>query len=59
MMRYSAKGEVTGNPSNQLFGIDFHDFIQGEQSATNMELAQEFGVTLRTVRNLKKKLERN
>ncbi|WP_458412388.1 RNA polymerase subunit sigma-70 [Schinkia sp. CFF1] len=59
MMRYSAKGEVTGNPVNQLFGVDFHDFLQEEQSSTNMELAQEFGVDLRSVKNLKKKMGRS
>lgn len=59
MVRYSAKGELTGNPTNQLFGVDFHDFMQKEQSGTSMEIAQEFGVTLRTVKDLKKRLERN
>lgn len=59
MMRYSAKGEVTGNPANQLFGVDFHDFMQHEQSSTNIELAQEFGITLRTVKAMKKKIARN
>lgn len=59
MMRYSAKGELTGNPVNQLFGVDFHDFMQSEQSGTSMEIAQEFGVSLRTVKDLKKRMERN
>lgn len=59
MMRYSAKGEITGSPANQLFGVDFHDFMQKEQSGTSMEIAQEFGVTLRTVKDLKKRMERN
>ncbi|WP_017755920.1 hypothetical protein [Calidifontibacillus oryziterrae] len=58
-MRYSSKSEITNNPTNQLFGVDFHDFIQKEQTSSNMELAQEFGVDLRTIKNMKRKLERN
>lgn len=59
MMRYSSKGEITNKPENQLFGIDFHDFMQQEQSSTNLELAQEFGITLRSVKAMKKKIARN
>ncbi|GLB58326.1 hypothetical protein NCCP133_04590 [Cytobacillus sp. NCCP-133] len=44
---------------NQLFGVDFHDFIQKEQNSNMIELASEFGLTLRDVRKLKKKLERS
>ncbi|GAA2716104.1 hypothetical protein GCM10009865_48000 [Aeromicrobium ponti] len=44
---------------NQLFGLDFHDFIQKEQSSNMIELASEFGLTLKDVRKLKKKLERS
>lgn len=58
-MRYSTKGEITNSPSNQLFGVDFHDFMQHEQTSTNMELAQEFGLSLRAVKDMKRKLERN
>ncbi|WP_102345449.1 RNA polymerase subunit sigma-70 [Bacillus sp. Marseille-P3661] len=58
-MRYSAKGEITNNPTNQLFGVDFHDFMQQETGSSNMELAQEFGVTLRAVKDMKKRIGRN
>ena len=57
-MRHSAKGKITTNPVNQLFGIDFHDLIQQENTSAYMEI-QEFGVSLQTVKNFKKKMERN
>jgi hypothetical protein len=59
VMRFSSKGEITGNPLNQIFGVDFHDFMQQENSSSNLELAQEFGVTLRSVKEMKKRVERN
>ncbi|MBU8905515.1 hypothetical protein [Desertibacillus haloalkaliphilus] len=45
--------------ADQLFHVDFHDFINHEQHQTNMELADEFGLSLREVNVLKKKLSRN
>ena len=44
---------------NQLFNVDFHDFIQQEQSAGVIELASEFGLSIREVKNLKKQLHRS
>lgn len=44
---------------NQLFGVDFHDFIQREQQASMFELASEFGLSLGDVKKLKKHLERS
>ncbi|WP_374722400.1 hypothetical protein [Peribacillus tepidiphilus] len=57
-MRFSDKGNLSHNGENQLFGVDFHDFIQKEQSSNMIELASEFGLNLRDVKKLKKKLER-
>lgn len=44
---------------NGLFGVNFHDFIQKEADATHVELASEFGLTLKDVKMLKKKLSRS
>ncbi|MCT8139548.1 RNA polymerase subunit sigma-70 [Anaerobacillus sp. CMMVII] len=58
-MRAGSKQTGTGNGHHQLIGVDFHDFIQREQNATNYELAEEYGISLRSVKDLKKKLSRN
>jgi hypothetical protein len=58
-MRFSDKGMSASFGENQLFGVDFHDFIQKEQSSQVVELASEFGLSLRDVRKLKKQLERS
>lgn len=55
-MKFSEKGQTTLNGANQVLGVDFHDFIQKEHSANLVELASEFDVNVRTIKNLKKKL---
>ena len=59
IMRFGDKGMSAKLGENQLFGVDFHDFIQKEQSSNMVELASEFGLTVRDVRKLKKHLERS
>lgn len=58
-MRHSEKGLWTQESGNKLLGVDFHDFIQREQSSTMVELASEFGLAMKDVRKLKKQLERS
>ncbi len=58
-MRASDKNNMIQKAENKLFGIDFHDFIQKEQTDTMVELATEFGLTVGDVRKLKKRLERS
>lgn len=58
-MRFSDKGMSIQQGENQLFGVDFHDFLQKEQSSNMIELASEFGLSMRDVRKLKKHLERS
>jgi hypothetical protein len=58
MMRFSEKGMSASSGENQLFGVDFHDFMQREQQATTYELASEFGLSMGEVKKLKKRLER-
>ena len=52
-MRYSEKGFITQNAGKQLFGVDFHDFLIKEQNNTMVELASEFGLSVRNVKQLK------
>lgn len=50
---------MNANGDNQLFGVDFHQFLEREKDALNVELASEFGLSLREVKLLKKKMERS
>ncbi|WP_316571894.1 hypothetical protein [Neobacillus sp. YIM B06451] len=58
-MRFSEKGMQANTGSKAIFGVDFHDFLEKEQHAGPIELASEFGLTIRDVRKLKKHLERS
>lgn len=58
-MRFGEKGFSAQAGENKLFGVDFHDFIQSEQNTNMIELASEFGLTLKDVKTLKKKLGRS
>ncbi|RDI44109.1 RNA polymerase subunit sigma-70 [Falsibacillus pallidus] len=57
-MRFGDKQSMNMG-AEKVFGVDFHHFIERESQATTMELASEFGLTLRDVRSLKKKMERS
>lgn len=54
MMKFSEKGQMSLKGSNQLMGVDLHDFLQKEQSSNLVELASEFGVDVRTIKTIKK-----
>lgn len=58
-MRFSEKGMNIQSMEGRIFGVDFHDFIEKEQHSGSYELASEFGLTMRDVRKLKKRLERS
>ncbi|MDD1371041.1 hypothetical protein PTB13_26005 [Bacillus sp. MHSD17] len=58
-MRMNEKGHSVTNGANQLFNVNFHDFISKEQNNTSMELASEFGISLQDVKRLKKQIERS
>jgi hypothetical protein len=58
-MRSSDKNFMSANGENQLYGMDFHHFVEREKDALNVELASEFGLSLREVKLLKKKMERS
>ncbi|MDF2556188.1 MAG: hypothetical protein K0R71_16 [Bacillales bacterium] len=58
-MRVSEKAFDKNYGSNQLFGVDLHDFTQKESSNSFVELATEFGISVGDVMKLKKQMERN
>ncbi|MDX8359456.1 MULTISPECIES: hypothetical protein [Bacillaceae] len=58
-MRYSEKSAISGKEGNQLFGVDFHDFIQRENDSTLIELASEYGLAVKDIKKLKKHLHRS
>lgn len=57
-MRSSDKKKQAQQHSD-LFGLNLHEFIEKERHSSHFELASEFGLSLREVRKLKKRLERN
>ncbi|MBM7569556.1 hypothetical protein [Aquibacillus albus] len=57
-MRLSDK--QTGSHSNhELHGMDLHTFMELEDNKNSIEIAQEFDVSLRDVKKIKKKLNRS
>ncbi|MFC7371215.1 sigma factor-like helix-turn-helix DNA-binding protein [Fictibacillus iocasae] len=42
----------------EMMSVDFHRFLTKEQSATAAELAEEFGLSLQHVRQLRRKISR-
>jgi hypothetical protein len=57
-LRKTQKQENAEAGSKQIFGVDFHDFIQKEEAHTNIEPAEEFSISLKHVRDLKHKMNR-
>ncbi|MGQ4665777.1 hypothetical protein ACUIJN_08005 [Metabacillus halosaccharovorans] len=57
-MRNNDKGELM-HSRRDVFGVNFHDFMTKEQKDSSFELASEFGISLREVKNLKKHLNRS
>jgi hypothetical protein len=47
------------NRLQPLFNMDYHNFVERENQQTSLELASEFGLSLRDVKVLKNKLNRN
>ncbi|WP_338777302.1 hypothetical protein [Metabacillus sp. FJAT-52054] len=58
-MRYSEKGERAHQSPGNLFSADLHALSKVEKDSAPMELASEFGLTLREVRDLKKHLHQS
>ncbi|WP_179295535.1 hypothetical protein [Bacillus sp. FJAT-45350] len=58
-MRSGFRQQAVGSQSHQLFHVNFHEFIEQENQKTSLEMADEFGLSLREVKQLKQKLGRN
>ncbi|GAE35084.1 hypothetical protein [Halalkalibacter akibai] len=58
-MRSSSRQQMHHNSLNPLFNMDYHNFVEKESQNTNLELASEFGISLRDVKLLKDKMNRN
>ncbi|MCA1031872.1 hypothetical protein LCL95_12630 [Bacillus timonensis] len=57
-MRFGEKNEHSQKGNSNIFGVNLHDFIEMEQGNNSVELATEFGLSLRDVQKLKKQLHR-
>lgn len=44
--------------SKDIFGVDFHRFLELEDYANHMEIAEELGISIGEVKALKKKVTR-
>ncbi|TWI56277.1 hypothetical protein [Halalkalibacter nanhaiisediminis] len=58
-MRSSSRQQMHHHSLQPLFNMDYHNFMEREGQQTNLELASEFGLSLRDVKTLKNKLNRN
>ncbi|MEN1969296.1 hypothetical protein WMZ97_14620 [Lentibacillus sp. N15] len=56
-MRYAEKHWTTAQ-NKDIYGINFHRFMELEGNTNHMEIAQELGITLGEVKMLKKKIIR-
>ncbi|AST92697.1 RNA polymerase subunit sigma-70 [Sutcliffiella cohnii] len=56
-MKFSEKHNQSIN-GNNIFGVSFHNFLEKEKDSTYVELASEFGITVRDVKALKKQINR-
>ncbi|MGM8212965.1 hypothetical protein ACLIBH_09245 [Virgibacillus sp. W0430] len=45
--------------TNDIYDINFHQFMELENERSNIEIAEEFGITLGEVKLLKKKINRS
>jgi len=56
-MRSHEKQWSTSN-NKEVFGVNLHKFLEMEEHANSMEIAQEFGLSIGEVKMLKKKINR-
>ncbi|TCT27092.1 hypothetical protein EDD68_101460 [Melghiribacillus thermohalophilus] len=58
-MKISDRRHLQSIAFHDIFNMDFHQFMVLEQERTPMELAQEFGISLKDVKKLKEQLKRS
>lgn len=57
-MRQSDKETFANRTSKQMFSVDFHDFLEKEAVRNDVELSQEFQISIRDVQHLRQKMKR-
>ncbi|MBO8155969.1 MAG: hypothetical protein H0Z32_05870 [Bacillaceae bacterium] len=58
-MKIHNKRHLQTFDAHDIFNIDFHKFTTLSEERTPMELAQEFGISLKEVKKLKERLNRS
>lgn len=57
-MRSGKQYDRYTHPNSKIMGVNMHRFTEVEQVADNYELATEFGLSLKEVKELKKRIGR-
>jgi hypothetical protein len=57
-MRQSNKETFAQEANRRLFSVDFHDFLEKESTLNDVEMSQEFHISVRDVQKLRRKLNR-
>lgn len=57
-MRQGKKESDAKQINRKLFAVDFHDFLEKEVTMTDLELSQEFQISIGDVRFLRSKKNR-
>lgn len=54
-----SNNETFAQQSNRrLFSVDFHDFLEKESILNDVEMSQEFNISIREVQQMRRKLNR-
>ncbi|MBM7108528.1 MULTISPECIES: hypothetical protein [Brevibacillus] len=54
-MRQSNKERFAQELNRQIFSVDFHDFLQKEAILNDVEMSQEFHISIREVQELRRR----
>ncbi|WP_165767867.1 hypothetical protein [Virgibacillus indicus] len=57
MMRFSEK-QWNSATKKDIYGVNFHNFLEMEGDSNHMEIAEELGISVGEVKMLKKKINR-
>ncbi|WP_170287605.1 hypothetical protein [Aquibacillus halophilus] len=57
-MRLNNK-QASTHTMKDIYGVNLHKFMEIEGNSNSIEIAEEFGVSLREVKKLKEKLNRS
>jgi len=57
-LRQSNKETFAQETNRRLFSVDFHDFLEKESTMNDVEMSQEFHISVRDVQQLRRKMKR-